>query len=64
VGDDVLVDSETFLITDFVNLKIKPVQSFRGGHRDKLCVCIFIEISTHICINIYIYIMFLKKYPA
>jgi hypothetical protein len=24
VGDDVLIDSETFLVTDFVNLKIKP----------------------------------------
>jgi hypothetical protein len=64
VGGDVFVGSETFLMTDFVNLKIKTVQSFRGAHRDKVCVRIFIEISTHTYINIYIYIVFLKKYPA
>jgi hypothetical protein len=64
VGGDIFIDSETFLMTDFVNLKIKPVQSFRGAHRDKVCVRIFIEISTHTYINIYIYIVFLKKYPA
>jgi hypothetical protein len=27
VGGDVPVDNETLLVTDFVNLKIKPVQS-------------------------------------
>jgi hypothetical protein len=27
------VDSETFLVTDFVNLKIKSTQSFWGAHR-------------------------------
>jgi hypothetical protein len=32
------VDSKTFLVTDFVNLKIKPTQSFRGAHRVG-CVC-------------------------
>jgi hypothetical protein len=30
---DVPVNSETFLITDFINLKIKPTQSFNGAHR-------------------------------
>jgi hypothetical protein len=29
VRDDVLVDSETFLMTDFMNLKIKSAQSFK-----------------------------------
>jgi hypothetical protein len=33
VGGDVPVDSETLLVTDFVNLKIKPTQSFGGAHR-------------------------------
>jgi hypothetical protein len=29
VGDDVLIDSETFLMTDFVNLKIKAGSVFQ-----------------------------------
>jgi hypothetical protein len=52
VIDDILVDSETFLVTDFVNLKIKPSQSFRDAHKDKMCIRVFIEVSIHI----YIYI--------
>jgi hypothetical protein len=36
--DDVPVDSETLLMTDFVNLKIKPAQSFKNAHRDRMCV--------------------------
>jgi hypothetical protein len=38
VGDDIPVDSETLLMTDFINLKIKPTQSFRGAHRDRVCI--------------------------
>jgi hypothetical protein len=56
-----LVDSETFLIIDFVNLKINPTQSFRCAHMGKTCIHIFIKISIHIYINIYIYIVFKKK---
>jgi hypothetical protein len=51
------------LVIDFMNLKIKPAQSFRGGHRGMMCMYIFIEMSDHICINIYICIV-LKKYEA
>jgi hypothetical protein len=29
VGSDVSVNSETFLVTDFVNLKLKLTQSFK-----------------------------------
>jgi hypothetical protein len=39
VGDDV---PETLLVTDFVNLKIKSVQSFKDAHRDRMYVHIFI----------------------
>jgi hypothetical protein len=39
VGDDVSVDSESLLVIDFVNLKIKPTQFFRGKHR---VGCVFI----------------------
>jgi hypothetical protein len=41
VGGDVPVDSEVFLVIDFVNFKIKSVQSFRCAHRDRICVCIY-----------------------
>jgi hypothetical protein len=36
VKDDDPVDSETLLVTDFVNLKIKSAQSFRGVHRGRV----------------------------
>jgi hypothetical protein len=42
VGDDVFIDNETLLVTDFVNLKIKSVQSFRNTHRNKVCMYIHI----------------------
>jgi hypothetical protein len=58
------VDSETLLLTDFMNLKIKPSQSFRGAHRDRVCVCVFIGVSAHTCMSIYVYTEFLKKISA
>jgi hypothetical protein len=61
VRDDILVDSDTLLMTDFVNLKIKPTQSFEGAHTDKICVHVFIGVSAHMCMSIYVYTMFLKK---
>jgi hypothetical protein len=45
VGDDVPVDSETLLVTDFMNLKIKSAQSFRGVHRGRVCVHVFIGMN-------------------
>jgi hypothetical protein len=61
VGGDVLVDSEALLVTDFVNLKIKPTQSFRCAHRNRVCVRVFIGVNAHTCINIYVCTVFLKK---
>jgi hypothetical protein len=58
VGDDVLIDGEIFLLTDFVNLKIKPVQFFRGAYRYMVCVRVLIEMSIYMCMNIYIYTVF------
>jgi hypothetical protein len=48
-------------MTDFVNLKIKSAQYFRGAYRGRMCVRIFIEISDHTYMSIYVYIVFLKK---
>jgi hypothetical protein len=44
---DVFINSETFLVTDFMNLKIKPTQSFRCAHRDKKYVYVFIRMGAH-----------------
>jgi hypothetical protein len=38
VRDDVPIDSKTFLMTDFVNLKIKLTQFFRDTHRDRIYI--------------------------
>jgi hypothetical protein len=35
---DVFVDNEMFLVTDFMNLKIKPSQSFKIAHRNKMYI--------------------------
>jgi hypothetical protein len=61
VGGDVPINSETFLVTDFMNLKIKSAQSFKVDYRDMMCVRVLIEVSTHTCMNIYVYTVFLKK---
>jgi hypothetical protein len=61
VEDDVLVDSDALLMTDFVNLKIKLIQYFGCAHRDRMCVRIFIGVIAYPCINIFICTVFLKK---
>jgi hypothetical protein len=52
VGGDIPVDSEVILVTDFVNLKIKSVQSFECAYRNSMCVHIFIGVSAHTYISI------------
>jgi hypothetical protein len=61
VGGGALIDSETFLMIDFVNLKIKPTQSFECAYRGKVYVHVFIGVSARTYMNIYVYTMFLKK---
>jgi hypothetical protein len=36
------IDSETFLMTNFVNLNIKPTQFFRDTYRSRMCIRMFI----------------------
>jgi hypothetical protein len=45
---DVFINSETFLMTDFRNLKIKSVQSFESIHMDRLCMRMFIGVIAYI----------------
>jgi hypothetical protein len=30
-------------VTDFMNLKIKPAQSFGGANRGRMCVCVHMD---------------------
>jgi hypothetical protein len=50
VGRDVSIDSEALLVTNFVNLNIKSTQFFRCAYRDRVRVCVFIELSARIYI--------------
>jgi hypothetical protein len=52
VVDDVSVDSKTFLVTDFINLKIKSTQCFECPYMDTIYIHMFIEVSNYVCINI------------
>jgi hypothetical protein len=61
VGGDVPIDSETLLMTDFMNLKIKPTRSFGCAHRGRVCVHVFIGMSARTCMSICVYTVFLKK---
>jgi hypothetical protein len=61
VRGDVPVDSETLLVADFVNLTIKLVQSFRGAHKGRVCIRMFIRVSAHMYMSICVYTVFLKK---
>jgi hypothetical protein len=47
VGGDIPVDSKMLLITDFIDLKIKPTQSFRCAHRNRVYMRAFIGVSAH-----------------
>jgi hypothetical protein len=64
VGCDVSINSEIFWMTDFVNLNIKPAQSFRSVHRDKMYIYVFIEMNIHTYISICVYTVFLKKHTC
>jgi hypothetical protein len=61
VGVDVPVESETFLVTDFVNLKVKPAQSFECAYKGRVCVRVFIGVSDRTCMRICVCTVFLKK---
>jgi hypothetical protein len=61
VRGDVLIDSEALLLIDFVNLNIKSAQSFRCAHRGRICICVFIWVSTYVYEYLCLYCVFLKK---
>jgi hypothetical protein len=58
VRDDVSIDNDVILVTDFMNLKIKSTQYFRCAHKDMIYARKFIGINTHTCMSICTYIVF------
>jgi hypothetical protein len=48
------VDSGTLLMTDFINFKIKSTQSFRGAHRSRIYVYMFIGVSAHTYVSMFL----------
>jgi hypothetical protein len=61
MGDDVSVYNDALLVTNFVNLKIKMIQSFGYAHKGKVYVRVFIGVSARTCIIIYVITVFLNK---
>jgi hypothetical protein len=61
MGNDIPVDREILLVTDFINLKIKLTQSFRDAHTNRVYMCAFIRLSARICMSIYVYTVSKKK---
>jgi hypothetical protein len=45
---DIFIDSETLLMIDFINLKIKSTQSFKYTHKNKMYIYIFIKNYSYI----------------
>jgi hypothetical protein len=55
VGDGVPVNSEVILVTDFVNLKIKQTQSFKGAHKGRIYSNVFYCVLTlGMCTSVFI----------
>jgi hypothetical protein len=44
VRGNIVIDSDTLLMTDFVNLKIKSPQSFKYTYMSRIYVCVFIRV--------------------
>jgi hypothetical protein len=59
LGANVSVDSEMFLVTDFVNLKIKSTEFFRGVHKIK---CVYIHGGKWWYVYLIPIFIWLKKY--
>jgi hypothetical protein len=61
MGGNVSIDSDVLLVTDFVNLKIKLAQSFRGTHRGSVCVCGYSSECSYVYEYLCLYCIFKKR---
>jgi hypothetical protein len=51
---NISIDNKIFLVIDFMNLKIKSVQSFKDSYISRLYLRMLIDVSSNICMNIFI----------
>jgi hypothetical protein len=58
VGGDISVNSEIFLLIDFINLKIKANSV---AHIDKTCICVYNNKYSYIYIWIFIFVLYILK---
>jgi hypothetical protein len=61
VRSDFSVNSEMLLVTDFVNLKIKPTQSFKDAYMDRIYVRVHIGECSYVYEYLRFYCVSLKK---
>jgi hypothetical protein len=60
VGDNIFIDSESLLMIDFVNLKIKLAQYFERTHKDRMCVCVHMDECSYVYEYLRLYCVFKK----
>jgi hypothetical protein len=48
-------------VTDFMNFKIEQVQTFGGAYRGWVCIRVFIGVSDHTYMSIYVCTLFLEQ---
>jgi hypothetical protein len=61
VGGDDLINNETLLVIDFVNLKINLAQSFKYAHIARVCVRVYIHRVECSYIYEYLYLYCVSK---
>jgi hypothetical protein len=50
MGDDVSIDIEASVVTLLILRPDPPAQSFKGAHRGRIYMCVFIGVSICACI--------------
>jgi hypothetical protein len=60
--DDISINSETLLMTDFVNLKIKSTQSFKNAHKGRVYVCVYRDECSYLYEYLHLYCISKKKF--
>jgi hypothetical protein len=61
VEDDISIDSDTLLVTDFVNLRIKLAHSFKCAHKGKVRACVHMSECSDVYENLCLYCISHKK---
>jgi hypothetical protein len=60
LGCDVPIDNDALLVTDFINLKIKSVQSFGVAHTGRVYIYIYTGECSYVYEYLHLYCVFKK----